>query len=104
MSTSTYIPAHIKFKLADAEQFIQTRIECDSSVNGFKPIVKIEAETKSFELLPCLQIAKKVYQSTDAKDHNPTVKAIRAFRLATQARGFDLGLADCKAVVEQFIK
>lgn len=102
MSTATYIPAHIHFKLADAEQFIQTRIERDSSVNGFRPIVRIEPEIRQFELLPCLIAAKKAAVNCPL-EYSEKIVAIKALRTAAQARGFQLGLADCKAIVEQFI-
>ena len=92
----------VKMTAADAESFIKEHLERDSSIK-LNACVIVEHNIKQFELLPCLQVAKEAYDNCTA-GHSPKVQAVIALRKAAAARGMELGLADSKSVVEQFIE
>lgn len=100
MNLTTYMK--IRMDLDDAEDFIKDRIEASMDC---KAIVSIEPRITQFELFPCLAAAQNAYtHSVDTKVGSPGVEAIKALRTAAKERGMDLSLADCKSVVEAFIK
>lgn len=89
----------IRIDIEDAQKFIAERLK--SSTDELC-IVTIEPKIRQLEFLPCLLAAREAYRQYIGGGSN-LVAAVKAFREACQARGFDINLIDAKNVVEQFI-
>jgi len=88
----------IRISMDNAQKFIADRLKNATDELCF---VTIEPKLRQLELLPCLLAAREAAKNPG--DYFPKFAAIKAFRNAAQARGFDIGLADAKNIIEQFI-
>lgn len=87
----------IRISIDDAQTFIAEKLK--NSADELC-LVTIEPNLR-LELLPCLLAAREA--AKNPREYLPKLAAIKAFREACQARGFDIGLCDAKSVVEAFI-
>lgn len=96
MKTTVFL--HINLSKSDAETFIRENIEAATGQNA-----TVKIQTMGFMALHAALTAAKNELAIMRADCSPKIAAIKKLREEAAAQGLEIGLADAKKVVEDFL-